>query len=373
MTPLHVNTLFMLAQMDDTLGDFLYQVRGLVAFVCALAILWIALFVLTIQRNAERRRRQKLGLEPLPNMWVSLYRWITQKDGAQDKTPAALSRAQPPPGDDALPAPDLDLLTGDLGEPDWDVFDAPDAAPDAPPAVVPERARSVPAEPPVPDSDADLLEDLPMTDHDDALPVTPPGSADDAPPADSVELLRVFRDLSDGTLIVEIDGRRFASAGELAGANLARRFTKVVKDLAQWVRDAQARAAQAPPAAPPTSAPAPGTPAWHSLPDDEMPSMGPGTMLRQMTRAAMGQKPETPPEENAPELSIPEQIEELLQARLIHMPEFRERTIHVKPSLSGGVRIQVDGTYYEGVGDIADDDVRALLQDVVREWENHYG
>lgn len=372
MTPLHVNTLLVLAQMDDTLGDFLYQVRGLVAFVCALAILWVALLVLTIQRNAERRRRQKLGLEPLPNMWVSLYRWIMQKDSGQDKTPDAPARV-PPADDDALLAPDLGLLTGDLGEPDWDVFDGPDAAPDAPTAIVPERARSVPAEPLAADDEAEMIEDVPMTDHDDALPVMPRGSADSAPPADSVELLRVFRDLSDGTLIVEVDGRRFSSADELAGANLTRRFSKVVKDLAQWVRDAQMRTAQAPPAPPVAPAPTPGTAARHSLPDDEMPSMGPGTMFRQMTRAAMGHKPETPPAEDTPDLSIPEQIEELLQARLIHMPEFRERTIHVKPSLSGGVRIQVDDTYYEGVGDIADDDVRALLQDVVREWENRYG
>lgn len=369
MTPLYVNTLLVLAQMDDTLGDFLYQVRGLVAFICALAILWVALLVLTIQRNAERRRRQKLGLEPLPNMWVSLYRWIMQKDSGQDKAPAASARTQSLADDDALLAPDLGLLTGDLGEPDWDAFDVPDE----PPAIVPERARSVPAEPLAADDEAEMIEDVPMTDHDDALPVMPRGSADSAPPADSVELLRVFRDLSDGTLIVEVDGRRFSSADELAGANLTRRFSKVVKDLAQWVRDAQARASQAPPTSSPAPASAPGKPVRHGLPDDEMPSMGPGTMLRQMTRAAMGQKPETPPEESAPELSIPEQIEELLQARLIHMPEFRERTIHVKPSLSGGVRIQVDDTYYEGVGDIAEDDVRALLQDVVREWENRYG
>ena len=41
----------------------------------------------------------------------------------------------------------------------------------------------------------------------------------------------------------------------------------------------------------------------------------------------------------------------------------------MQPSLGGLVIIKVDGKFYEGVGEVADDDVRALLQDVVREWE----
>ncbi len=96
--------------------------------------------------------------------------------------------------------------------------------------------------------------------------------------------------------------------------------------------------------------------------------MKPGTMFRQMGRAAMGQSPQAADEK--PSLTIADQIEALLQARLVNLPSYSRRTIHVRPSVSGGVKIEVDGQYYDGVGDVTDPDVRELLMDVVREWES---
>ncbi len=90
-------------------------------------------------------------------------------------------------------------------------------------------------------------------------------------------------------------------------------------------------------------------------------------MLRQMRRVAMGQTPE--PIEARPVLSIAEQIEALLQERLVDHPDFSQRAIHVSPSLHGGVKIEVDGKSYEGVGDVEDEAVRNFLIDIVREWE----
>ena len=89
-------------------------------------------------------------------------------------------------------------------------------------------------------------------------------------------------------------------------------------------------------------------------------------------RVALGRRPaETVEEAPPPTRSIPEQIEELLQARLESLPDFQGRAIHVIPSVTGGVRIEVDGVFYEGVSEVEDDTVRALLQDVVREWEEN--
>ena len=92
-------------------------------------------------------------------------------------------------------------------------------------------------------------------------------------------------------------------------------------------------------------------------------------MFKQMGRVAMGYKPE--PVEQAPLLSIPDQIEQVLQKHLADLPQYADRSIHVRPSPFGGVRIEVDGQFYEGVGDVADVQVRALIQDAVREWEKH--
>jgi hypothetical protein len=195
--------------------------------------------------------------------------------------------------------------------------------------------------------------------------VTTPAAygAGDAEPADSVELLRVWRDLSTGRLIVEIGGQRFGSVAELRGANLERRFQGVMRDLDKL--------ADAPPV-PRATRPRPdveieGSPTASSLNDDEDLSLSPGTMFRQMTRAAMGQRPEVMEAEKPK--SIAEEIEALLQKRLTTLSEFRQRSIHVRPAPDGGVQIDVDGTIYDGIGDVDDDDVRALLGEIVSEWE----
>ncbi len=66
---------------------------------------------------------------------------------------------------------------------------------------------------------------------------------------------------------------------------------------------------------------------------------------------------------------IAEEIEDLLQERLRGLAEFAGREIHVRPALSGGVTIEVDGAFYQGVGEVTDEAVRALLMEVVRAWE----
>ena len=63
-----------------------------------------------------------------------------------------------------------------------------------------------------------------------------------------------------------------------------------------------------------------------------------------------------------------DEIEELLQYRLSMSSTLRHRSIHVRPSFGGGVRIVVDDTSYEMVDDVPDQEVREFLQDTIREW-----
>jgi hypothetical protein len=185
------------------------------------------------------------------------------------------------------------------------------------------------------------------------------GAPGGPPPPDSAELLRVWRDLADGTLLVEMKDRRFATLAEMQDTALQRRFVSVVREL-----DALARSTPDEPklASPP--------PARAKEPEPAAPpvSMSPGALLRGMARAARGQAPE--PVEEKPIPTIADQIEELLQARLADLPGYHQRAEHVSPSSQGGVRIEVDGKFYEGVGEVEDAEVRALLADVVREWES---
>lgn len=366
---------YFLAQSDSSnVGDFIGQISGLLVLTCGAGIVWMGLMALVFQRASERRRRAAEGLPPLPGVHVVIYRWLTGQRGAPAAAPATASPAPPPASRQrpasrsvAAPAPDLSLLTGDLPQPDvtalaaddepepaaeWDEPADVDELPVTPTQPAAEDESAAPAEP------AEPAEMFPVTP---AVPAPPPEPAPEAPaPSDAVELLRVWRDLSDGSLVVEIGGRRFQSLAELRSADLERRFLNVVRDLDGL--------AERPPAPPASAAPAQGGKAPAPKTDDpSVPSMTPGSMLRQMTRAAMGHAPEPVPDK--PEVSIADQIEDLLQARIADDPAYEQRSIHIKPAIDGGVRIEVDGTYYDGVGDVEDDEVRALLVAVVREWE----
>jgi hypothetical protein len=335
------------------------------------------------------------------------------------KQPARVSTWDPD-----MPAPDLAMLTGsfETPEPESDGGADDDAAYDefdlTGYITEPEPSSAIPADAPqstnehdapastfsldLEDTDAESApapedESAPESDslHDEepeseepTMSASPaPSTADDtSSPPDAIELLRVWRDISDGSLILEINGQRFTSLSDVRSADLERRFMNVVRDLVALVkagkgappsstRVTQEARPAARPAARPTPEPVHRTDSEATtlpkLSTDEMPSMAPSDMFRQMSQIALGRKPETPEEEPAPEpLSIPEQINALLQQRLRTMPEFADREIEVQPSLGGMVIIKVDGQFFEGVGEVADDDVRALLQEVVREWEN---
>jgi hypothetical protein len=339
--------------MSDSSGisDFINQVGGLLALTCVAGIIWLIMFGLIMQRANERRRREKEGLPPLPAFHVVWWQRIKQALGSQPPTPRTepdysprLTTANAPkvtpkrtlPA--GLSAPDLSLLTSD--------FSAPTPVQNN--QFTPEPFEAFQSDEPVAplESTAEPVESTPL----------------DSPteePLDSVELLRVWRDLSTGSLVLEIGGQRFTSLGHLRSADLERRFVSVVRELDGLVRPAGAPPSPAPR---PTIAPA--------TDKDELPppSMRPGAMFRQMTRAAMGQNP-TAPEVSAPQ-TIADQIEDLLQARLVDLHSFQGRTIHVRPSVEGGVRIEIDGKFYDGIGDVDDPDVRELLGEVVREWES---
>jgi hypothetical protein len=374
--------IFLAQSSSDGSSNFQGELARLIAVLCVLTALWLSVMYMLYRRTIERRRREREGLPPLPGAWVSLQQWLSGTHRPAD----------PPESSSAL-MPDLDMLTADLPRPDLAAMMGDFESP-APVDLASEF--ELPPTPVYDDQPVDDDEQRAATfalDHpqdEESIPVQPGDMEDTMPaPPDSIELLRVWRDLSDGSLIIEIGGQRFTSVSELQGANLDRRFMNVVRDLTAMLRaapeqppappKAQPKSAAVPPArpaqtpkstaeAPPAEA-KPDQPAKKPAPpaNGELPSMAPGTMFKQMGRVAMGHKPE--PVEEKPVLSIPDQIEQVLQKHLADLPEYTGRSIHVRPSPFGGVRIEVDGQFFEGVGDVTDDTVRALIQNAVREWE----
>jgi len=201
------------------------------------------------------------------------------------------------------------------------------------------------------------------------------------------EVLRVLRDNLTGRLIVEIAGRRYERVGDIRDPDIGRGFVTTLKDLQKFMAGTQSPAsslpafppveAQRPPEPPPTTssqqpatnyqppAPSPQSPTparktLSDLPPIQKPSMNPFKQAKILKDMDKDQGP-------APK-SIPEQIDEILQERLARTPH-RGRGCRVYLSPKGGVVFELDGKTYEGVGDVPDPEVQAIIRAAVAEWE----
>lgn len=202
------------------------------------------------------------------------------------------------------------------------------------------------------------------------------------------EVLRVLRDNLTGRLIIEIAGRRYERVGDIRDPDIGRGFVTTLKDLQKFMAGTQSPATSLPfipepqrppeppattysqpPAAtfsqPPTASPQPPAPTparktLSDLPPIQKPSMNPfkqAKVLKDMEKE-LGPAPK----------SIPEQIDEILQERLARTPH-RGRGCRVYLSPKGGVVFELDGKTYEGVGDVPDPEVQAIIRSAVAEWE----
>jgi hypothetical protein len=199
------------------------------------------------------------------------------------------------------------------------------------------------------------------------------------------EALIVLRDPRDGSLIVQMSDTGHKSLD----GNLRVGFMDLMRELGQMATAASAAPApaavesaplessvvpedisaapvQVAPVAPPVMSAAPPVPSGTGVMPGDLPKyseMKDEIKSRGAFRAA---KSEMAP---VPELNIPAAIEAYLQYKKQFSPEYAQRSIHVLPAMGGGVRIEVDGTYFESVGDVADPEVRAFLQTTIQEWQ----
>lgn len=187
-----------------------------------------------------------------------------------------------------------------------------------------------------------------------STPSLSPPSAVPVIEGEAVEVLRVLRDLADGRLIVEISGRRYYHLHEIADPQVRRRFLGNTQALARFARleegDRPPSGSVPPVPVPPVSVPPVSSPAW-SEPAQVQPAAG--------KEEAADDQPRT----------IADEIEELLQIRLARTPEMAQRSIHVRSTPDGGVRIEVDGAFFPGVSEVTDVEVREFIQATIREWE----
>lgn len=339
--------------MDSNLSDFLHQIP--IGFLLAPVIfggLYLVLMIYIFRRAAARRRARAIALGDLPAVSPELPidRPLSY---FPNRTPTRPPMASPPLN---LPEPDLESLSSIMS-----LLPEPDLRQAATSALVP-GANWLAMTPASGAAESSALE---VVDPESKEFSMGPSKPDD--PTGAVEVMRVWRDLSDGTLLIELDGRRFRSPREIGSAELARRFINVVRELWTMVNTGLPSGASDPVPAANLGAGAVGTsrgrigPLNTPLPAPEPDLKTPG-MLRTLGRAAAGQPAARP-------AGIADAVEDYLQFKLSNTAQFQQRSIHIRPAFDGGVRIEVDGRSYNGVGDVIDPDVRDFLSATLREWE----
>lgn len=346
----------------DTFGDFIKQVPlGLLLAPIFFGALYIVVMAVIFRRAAERRRRRAAGELPIPAKQKNIGgNFFT---GRLPDKPLQAAAWSVPAGLRGLPEPDLDALATPMIMPA--LAEAEASATTEPPVTSMDWLATMPSEP----------QEIAVTTH--KLP-EPDKNRKTVELGDAVEVMRVWRDLSDGSLIIQMGDQRYRSLAEIGGTDLSRRFVAVVRELWAMVNNgAGARIASTLPtyeqsgAVPLPEGSAGGMKARIGLLNqpgeaDEVKSRT--GILRQVARTALGQTP-TPPTADVRRDGIADAVEEYLQFKLSNTPQFQTRSIHVRPAIDGGVRIEVDGHYYDSVGDVIDADVREFLLNILREWE----
>ncbi len=337
---------------NDSFTEFITQsgVLNLIIAVVFLGVLWVIMFTLAIQRSNERRRRRRAGEPPLPNVFIQLYNVFNNL-----VQPTADNRSIA--GD--IPMPSLNDLTNDLPEPDFsNMFTEPADQPTYPmPSELPplEASVTLPVEEPM-----NLAEnDVPIADQPQRAGAAYISGRNELP-EDAVEIMRVWRDITDGSLIIQMGSKIFQTIPELADRTFAKRFISVVEELG---RTAQAGAIAS----------------GMSAPDFQKRT----AVISQQGDWANRAKPTTPSLTPRPDTivspqavlaptgmgSIADQIEELLQFRLMQSHLYQHRSIHVRSNPDGSLRIEVDGRSYPEVDEVIDPDVRDFIRNTIREWE----
>jgi hypothetical protein len=337
MSLLMLRLLPVLAQSTSSgTSDFFGAIMPLLITTFMVGVIWVGLMYLIAMRANERRRRKDLGLSPLPFVGKQVLEWIQQQRGQPVPIPAEPAPVIYAPAP-SIPLPDLSALTEDLPLPDMEALLHDPAPPEAPSVLItPPPAGAVPSEAnAAPTITLAATQSLPKTNV--SLPLQ-------AIPDDAVEIMRVLRDVDSGRLLVDMRGQIF---GHLEGLDpkLRQRYENVIVELYQLAGEAtfQARFGTAQAAKPAIS---PKT----AKPSASSPLLNPD---------AEG----TPP-------GIAGPIEDFLQHRLAVHPEWRGRNLHIHTTPEGGVRIEVDGEFYEAVSDVEDPDIRAFLQQTVADWSN---
>lgn len=225
-------------------------------------------------------------------------------------------------------------------------------------------------------------------------------AVNDGDATEAVEIMTILRDVMDGHLIVQMGDKAYQSVNN--DSEFKERFNKVMRELAQVVGKPVSQPVEpavSEPAAPVT--PSEPTEAEQAV-EPELPATPPADLMQPVEQPTPKPRPAAPPppvgvmpgdlpsfklDDNpyerpkrgqkkevkpVPELNIAGAIEAYLQYKISQTPEYQTRSIHIYPSPDGGVSIEVDGSFFEAVGDITDTATREFIAGAIQEWQERH-
>ena len=167
-------------------------------------------------------------------------------------------------------------------------------------------------------------------------------------------------------LRLDMDGQRVDTSVPLAPAQRKRLIDllTLIRPFLEGGQPAQTAPKPAP-VSQPVSSSAPLTPAEQAMFTNPVPPKV------EPVPARISLIPKKKSEQPAAALSMVQQIDEILQLKLVDTP-LAGQGIKIQEAPGGGVMVMVGLKKYEGVGDVQDPAIKAVLQAAVAEWEKKY-
>lgn len=158
---------------------------------------------------------------------------------------------------------------------------------------------------------------------------------------DDPGLLRLKK--NNGRITVEMDG---AQLPEVLSAERKKRLIELISNFRPWLESGQNQQAAATPAAPINT-------------------------MRPSTPASVQPQSQKPEEKNIGTLSIVNQIDTVLQTRLMNT-QFAKSGIRLQESAQGGVEVYVGLQKFSTVDDVPDEGIKSEIRAAIAEWEEKY-
>lgn len=229
----------------------------------------------------------------------------------------------------------------------------------------------------VPDAvNLSLLSNTPPGKVENSLPTpaptpNPPPIPANEPSSHPEELLRLLRQPHTDQLILEVGGQRYTKLTDVVDKKIGQFILKLTAHLLAFtngviltpngIKNLGAPLTGQLPLLPVDNPPRPAaTPLPPPTPPPVLPS-------QPRNRGFLGRN--RTPAEPAPTLNLADEINDIVQAKLLDSPLARDNRIDITSDHSGGIRITVNGQYYATLDDVQNPEIRRLIQESIKEWE----